>query len=115
MSATPAELYAAHHAELLGRYEAAMAEQEVDGIVVFAGAPRYAFQDDRPYPFLISPWYRQWVPARDHAWSLIALHRTGAAPDLTVIARYDGVHLYLSVPREALGFVADTWRRALSV
>ncbi|MDU8943353.1 hypothetical protein [Ovoidimarina sediminis] len=48
-------------------------------------------------------------------WSLIALHRTGAAPDLTVIARYDGVHLYLSVPREALGFVADTWRRAVSV
>ena len=49
---------------------------------------------------------------QNERWSFIALHRTRAAPDVTVIARYEDMRLYLSVPRGEVGFIADTWRRA---
>jgi hypothetical protein len=49
---------------------------------------------------------------QNERWSVIVLHRTRAAPDVTVIARYDDVRLYLSVPRDEVGFIADTWRSA---
>jgi Xaa-Pro dipeptidase len=103
MSATPAELYGEHHSELIGRYEAAMAHHGYDGVAVFAGAIRYAFQDDRPYAFVASPWYRQWVPARDHVWSLIML-RPGRRPRLVAHQPRDYWHVPPTAP---VGFWTD--------
>ena len=100
MSVTPAELYPAHHDELLRRYSVALQKQAYDGVVIFAGSPHPVFQDDRSYPFLISPWYRQWVPERDHAGSLIVL-RPGERPRLVCYQPRDYWHV---VPAAPAGF-----------
>lgn len=105
MSVKPAELYATHHTELRRRYDAAMAEHGLEGLVVFAGAQRQVFQDDQPYPFVISPWYRQWVPARDHVWSLIEL-RPGRRPRLHYHRPRDYWH---APPAAPAGFWADAF------
>ena len=100
MNSTPAQHYAAHHAELLGRYESVLAEQGLAGILIFAGAPRIAYQDDRTYPFMINPWYQQWVPAHDHAWSILVL-RPEHRPRLICHQPRDYWHV---VPAEPDGF-----------
>ena len=58
-------LFPAHLAELRKRADAALEAGSYDGLVAYAGRPRYAFQDDRPYPFVVNPHFKQWVPITD--------------------------------------------------
>ncbi len=105
MSATPAELYSEHHAVLLGRYETALEAHGLEGLVVFGGAQRPLFQDDQYHPFATSPWYRQWVPARDHVWSLIEI-RPGRRPRLLCHQPQDYWHVPPAPPE---GFWTDAF------
>jgi Xaa-Pro dipeptidase len=107
MSIAPAELYPEHHAVLLRRYETAMERHGLEGIAVFAGSPRPLFQDDQNYPFSAGPWYRQWVPARDHVWSLIEL-RPGRRPRLVSHQPQDYWHV---PPAPPAGF----WTEAFDI
>lgn len=92
MTAAPASPFAAHVAELRRRADAALAAAGCDGMVAYSGRPRYAFLDDRPYPFVVNPHFKHWVPVTD-------------APDCFV------VHVPAARPRLVYFQPADYWHR----
>lgn len=57
--------FPAHLQELRRRTEAALAAGGFDGLVAYSGRPRYAFEDDRPYPFAVNPHFKHWAPLTD--------------------------------------------------
>ncbi len=57
--------FPAHLQELRRRTAAALETGGCDGLVAYSGRPRYAFQDDRPYPFAVNPHFKHWVPITD--------------------------------------------------
>ena len=58
-------LFPAHIGELRRRADAELETGGYEGLVVYSGRPRLAFQDDRPYPFAVNPHFKQWVPVTD--------------------------------------------------
>jgi Xaa-Pro dipeptidase len=62
MTDTLAPLYSEHLATVAARTDAALAAEDFDALVVHSGAPRLAFLDDRPVPFIPNPHFRHWVP-----------------------------------------------------
>ena len=54
-----------HVRELRRRTDAALQDGGFDGLAIFSGRPRFAFQDDRPYPFVVNPHFKHWVPITD--------------------------------------------------
>ncbi len=67
---TPAEpdfpaLYAHHVATMAARFETALAETDLDGVVIFSGEPRYYPRDDTTAPFRVDPWFTAWLPLTD--------------------------------------------------
>jgi Xaa-Pro dipeptidase len=105
MSTEIAERYPAHHGALVRRYETALDAHGLDGVVVFAGRPRFVFQDDQTYPFQVGPWYRQWVPEPDHAGSFIVF-APGRRPRLVCYQPRDYWHV---VPSPPAGFWTDAF------
>lgn len=73
------ELYREHHGQLRGVTDDIIASSPWEGVVIYSGAPHYAFQDDNTYPFRPNPSYLQWVPEHDHAHSVVLL-RAGEKP-----------------------------------
>jgi len=57
--------FAAHVAELRRRTDVALQAGGFDALAVYSGRPRYAFQDDRPYPFAVNPHFKHWAPVTD--------------------------------------------------
>jgi Xaa-Pro dipeptidase len=98
-----ARSYPAHHEHLRTMTDALIESSPFDGIVVYAGAPHYAFQDDSTYPFRANPSYLQWIPETDHAHSLLVL-RAGQTPQLICHQPKDYWHV---VPSEPAGFWVD--------
>jgi Xaa-Pro dipeptidase len=94
------ELYPAHHAALAARYEAVLADTTFEGIAVWSGSPRYLFRDDRHSAFSSGVFYQQWVPAQDHASSVL-LVRPGARPQLVLHLPQDYWHSVPEPPRGA--------------
>ena len=85
-------LFAAHVAELRRRADDALRAGGCDGLVAYSGRARYTFLDDRPYPFVVNPHFKHWVPVTD-------------APDCFV------VHVPGSQPRLVYFQPADYWHR----
>ena len=79
----PDALFGAHLETLSERFAALLERNPFDSIAVYSGTPRYRFRDDQAYPFRSGPFYRQWVPADDHAGSLV-LVRPGQRPLLVL-------------------------------
>ena len=79
----PDALFGAHVEILSARYAALLERHRFDGVAVYSGSPRYRFRDDQTYPFRSGPFYRQWVPADDHASSFV-LVRPGQRPVLVL-------------------------------
>jgi Xaa-Pro dipeptidase len=73
--------FADHLAELKRRTEAALEAGGHDGLAIYSGRPRYAFQDDRPYPFVANPHFKHWVPVTDAPDCFVAW-RPGERPRL---------------------------------
>ena len=96
-------LYGEHHGHLRGLTDDILASSPWQGVVIYAGAPHYAFQDDNTYPFRPNPSYLQWVPEHDHAHSAILL-RTGEKPVLVCHQPRDYWHV---VPGAPDGFWVD--------
>jgi Xaa-Pro dipeptidase len=74
-------LFAGHVAELRRRADVALQAGACDGLVAYSGRPRYAFQDDRPYPFVVNPHFKHWVPITDAPDCFVA-YSPGARPRL---------------------------------
>jgi Xaa-Pro dipeptidase len=58
-------LFPGHIAELCRRSDTALQSGACDGLVAYSGRPHYAFQDDRPYPFVANPHFKHWAPVTD--------------------------------------------------
>ena len=91
MAADLDSLFDAHVAELRSRADAALPTADCDALVVYSGRPRYAFLDDRPYPFVVNPHFKHWVPVDDAPDSFV-VHVPGERPRLVYCQPADYWH-----------------------
>lgn len=91
MTADLDRLFAAHVAELSRRADDALRAGECDGLVAYSGRARYTFLDDRPYPFVVNPHFKHWVPVTDAPDCFVA-YRAGSRPVLVYFQPADYWH-----------------------
>jgi Xaa-Pro dipeptidase len=90
-------LFDAHLRTALTAIESASAITGHDTLVIHAGDPRLAFQDDQAVPFRINPWFAWLVPAAPAPGSLLRI-RPGESPELLFVAPDDYWHSPPAVP-----------------
>jgi len=100
-------LFPAHVTELQRRTDEALRAAACDGLVAFSGRLRYAFEDDRPYPFVVNPHFKHWVPVTD-APDCFVVHVPGARPTLVFHQPADYWHRPPELPPGA-------WQREFDV
>jgi Xaa-Pro dipeptidase len=101
MPEDPDRDFPAHLAELRRRTDSALEHGGFDGIAIYSGRPRFAFQDDRPYPFAVNPHFKHWAPVTD-APDCFVSHALGAArPRLCFFQPADYWHRPPTLPEEA--------------
>ena len=100
-------LFAGHVAELRRRTDVALQAGDCDGLVAYSGRPRYAFQDDRPYPFVVNPHFKHWVPVTD-APDCFVVYSPGARPRLCYYQPADYWHRPPQLPEGA-------WQREFDI
>jgi Xaa-Pro dipeptidase len=101
------ELFPAHLAEVCHRAETALQGGGFDGLVAYSGRSRYAFQDDRPYPFVVNPHFKHWVPVTDAPDCFVAF-TPGTRPRLCFFQPADYWHLPPQLPGGA-------WQREFDI
>jgi len=101
------ELFPAHLAEVCRRTETALQGGGFDGLVAYSGRARYAFQDDRPYPFMVNPHFKHWVPVTDAPDCFVAF-APGSRPRLCFYQPADYWHLPPQLPDGA-------WQREFDI
>jgi Xaa-Pro dipeptidase len=92
-----AELYAGHVAEMTTRHDRALERAGAEGIVIAAGEPRYAFQDDQTYPFVVNPDFNAWLPLTDAPGSYL-VYTPGSRPRLAYCQPADYWHMPPAAP-----------------
>ncbi|MCU0765459.1 MAG: Xaa-Pro dipeptidase [Burkholderiaceae bacterium] len=100
-------LFAAHVEELRRRADDALHAGGFDGLVAYSGRARYTFLDDRPYPFVVNPHFKHWVPVTD-APDCFVVHVPGARPRLVYFQPADYWHRPPQLPDGA-------WQRAYEI
>ena len=95
-----AELYPDHVTTLKERHDRALERAGASHVVIFAGAPRYAFLDDNHYPFRPNPHFVSWLPLTKAPLSYL-VHTPGETPRLVFYQPRDYWH---SVPAAPDGF-----------
>ncbi len=98
-----ADLYPDHLRIVMARADAALAAGGFDHLVIPSGTLRYAFLDDRSYPFRINPQFKAWLPLLDIPDSWL-VHTPGRRPTLIYCQPDDYWHLPPSAPH---GFWVD--------
>ena len=93
--------FPAHLRELRRRTEAALEAAGFDGLVAYSGRPRYAFQDDRPYPFAVNPHFKHWAPLTDAPDCFVAWAPGQARPHLVFHQPADYWHRPPQLPGDA--------------
>jgi len=93
--------FPAHVAELRRRTDAALQATGFDGIAIYSGRPRYAFQDDRPYPFAVNPHFKHWVPVTDAPDCFVSYVPGAARPRLCFFQPADYWHRPPQLPAGA--------------
>jgi Xaa-Pro dipeptidase len=79
------------------RADAALAKGGYDHLVVPSGALRYAFLDDRPYPFKINPHFKAWLPL-DGLTDSWLVYTPGRRPKVVYCQPADYWHLPPAAP-----------------
>jgi Xaa-Pro dipeptidase len=97
--------FADHLNVMESRWEAALASQSLDAVLIESGAPHPYFLDDQFAPFRPNPHFRQWVPFAETEHSMLLVQR-GAEPRLYFYQPRDFWHLPPSVPSELDGLIA---------
>jgi len=100
-------LFPGHLGELCRRTDAALQAGACDGLVAYSGRPRYAFQDDRPYPFVANPHFKHWAPVTD-APDCFVEYTPGSRPQLIFHQPADYWHRPPQLP-------AGDWQRAFDI
>lgn len=87
-----ASLYPDHLRTLAARADAALAVGGFDHLVIPSGALRYAFLDDRSYPFRVNPQFKAWLPLPELPDSWL-VHTPGRRPTVIYCQPADYWHL----------------------
>jgi Xaa-Pro dipeptidase len=101
-----AALYAQHLETLQRRLADALSATGFDALIVAAGIEKFAFLDDRPYGFQISPHFKQWLPLADAMGSYLLL-QPGQAPRLLFLQAEDYWH---APPAPPAGYWVAPWQ-----
>jgi len=86
-----AVLYPRHIETLRQRHDHALEQAGAAHVVIFSGAPKYAFLDDNSYPFRANPHFVGWVPLTQLPLSYIA-YTPGHRPVLVYYQPHDYWH-----------------------
>ncbi len=92
-----AELYPAHLEILSERTASALQICGFDRLVIFAGRQRLAFRDDAPYPFIVNPYFKAWLPLVAHPDCALVI-TPGNKPQLIYTQPRDYWHMPPSDP-----------------
>lgn len=87
-----ADLYPAHLHTIMARADAALAAGGFDHLLVPSGRLRYAFLDDRAYPFKINPQFKAWLPLTELSDSWL-VYTPGERPKIVYCQPDDYWHL----------------------
>lgn len=93
-------LYPDHIQRLCARHDYALESAGANHAVVFSGNPKYAFLDDRSYPFRANPHFVSWAPVTDVPLSYI-IYTPGEKPVMVYYQPRDYWHV---VPGEPDGY-----------
>ncbi|MBR9910810.1 MAG: Xaa-Pro dipeptidase [Gammaproteobacteria bacterium] len=66
-----AQAYGEHVAAQLRVWQGLLADMQVDGVLVAAGAEIMRFREDQAYPFKVNPYFKVWLPLLDRPDSYI--------------------------------------------
>jgi len=99
--------YPAHIETLAVRHDHALETSGAAHAVIFSGAPKYAFLDDRDYPFIANPHFLSWVPLPALPLSYIC-YTPGETP---VLVYYQPRDYWHPVPGSPDGY----WTRSFDV
>ena len=97
---TLAALYPDHVQRLCERHDHALEAAGAGHAVIFSGNPKYAFLDDRSYPFRANPHFVSWAPVTDVPLSYI-VYAPGETPVMVYYQPRDYWHV---VPGEPDGY-----------
>lgn len=87
-----AALYAQHIGAVTRRHDRALDIGGASHIVIFSGSVRYAFLDDRPYPFRANPHFLAWLPL-DRLPQSYVVYTPGDKPRLIYFRPHDYWHV----------------------
>lgn len=90
-------LYPEHLDTVLARHDDALDNAGAAHLVVFSGAPKVAFLDDRAYPFRANPHFLGWVPLTNLPLSYI-VYTPGETPRLIYMQPKDYWHATPAAP-----------------
>jgi len=90
-------LYANHLLHVKGCAETALAAGGFDHLLIASGVEKYAFLDDRPYPFRCNPHFKAWLPLTGHPQCWLAF-TPGERPKLAYYLPDDYWHLPPQAP-----------------
>ncbi len=96
-------LYADHLATVCARHDSVLDKAGAAHVVIFSGAPAYAFLDDQAYPFRANPHFLAWAPLAGLPLSYIA-YTPGETPVLVYFQPRDYWH---PVPGAPSGFWSE--------
>ena len=85
-------LYRAHVETMMARHDDALEKSGAAHAVIFSGSLRYAFLDDRDYPFRPNPHFVSWVPLTGLPLSYI-VYTPGETPILIYYQPKDYWHV----------------------
>jgi len=93
-------LYPAHLSTIKSRVDDALQKAGFDHLLVAAGIEKIRFLDDLPYPFKVSPQFKQWLPLvmNPHCW---ISYSPGRKPVLAYYQPDDYWHVPPSAPEGA--------------
>jgi len=74
-------LYKDHIETLRQRFEQAMNETSLQGVLIDSGKSTTSFLDDHTYPFRVNPHFKAWLPLLDNEQSMLLI-RPGETPKL---------------------------------
>src|SRR5690349_6678579 len=92
-----AQLYPAHLATLQQRAAGALQRAGFDHLLIASGAPAYKFLDDMPYPYVVNPQFKAWLPVTRAPGSWLVI-TPGQRPKLIYLQPHDYWHAVAPSP-----------------
>lgn len=80
-----AKLYTQHLAEKFSRFQNILNETGFDEILIGSGESKMLFSDDRAYPFIANPYFREWVPLGKRAGCYLQIIAGASKPKLFLL------------------------------